>query len=51
MSAIADDEYLSYHQAERVKEARELHNSLGHPGDKTLSLALDNRNILPTRVT
>jgi len=51
MPAIADDECLSTHQAERAKEARELHNSLGHPGDKALSLALDNRNLLPVRVT
>ena len=51
MPAIADDESLSTHQAERAKEARELHNSLGHPGDKALSLALDNGNIFPARVT
>ena len=51
MPSIVDDESLSTHQAERAKEARELHNSLGHPGDKALSLALDNGNLLPTQVT
>jgi len=36
------EDTLSAQQQERAKEARKLHNQLGHPGDKALSLALDN---------
>ena len=35
----------------RAKEARELHNNIGHPGDKALCKALENGNLVPTRVT
>ena len=51
MPAIFKGESLSTQQQERAREARELHNSLVHPGDKALSLALDNGNLIPTRVT
>jgi hypothetical protein len=43
--------FLSAQQKERAKEARELHNNIGHPGDKALCKALENGNLVPTRVT
>ena len=39
MPAIMNGEALLTKEQERAKEARELNNSLGHQGDKALSLA------------
>ena len=33
------------------KEARELYNNIGHPGDNALCKALENGNTVPTRIT
>jgi hypothetical protein len=52
MPAVPEEEiFLSAQQKERAKEARELHNALGYPGDKALCKALENGNLVPTRVT
>jgi len=43
--------FLSDQQKKRVKEVRELHNNIGHPGNKALSKALENiRQELPVKM-
>jgi hypothetical protein len=51
MPTITDGDMLSTQQQERAKKAREFHHNLGHPGDRALSLASDNGNLMPSRVT
>ena len=34
-----------------IKEARELHSNIGHPGDKAQCKELENGNLVPARVT
>jgi hypothetical protein len=51
MPALSDPDDLSQQQRQRAVEARELHVTVGHPGDTALIRALDNGNLIPTRIT
>ena len=46
-----EEVFLTAQQQDRAKEERELHHTIGHPSDKTLCTALNNGNLIPTRLT
>ena len=46
-----EEVFLTAQQQDRAKEARELHHTIGHPSDKALCTALNNGNLIPTRLT
>jgi len=46
-----EEVFLTAQQQDRAKEVRELHHTIGHPSDKALCTALNDENLIPTRLT